>query len=102
MRAMRATLAVACLIFTAAACDHKPAPLSQQEKQTVTELTSNLKTRCVGRYLIDIPGDAWESGSAKIQSVRIDAEAMTEDAYRQEIAERDVVLKSTKSRDAYP
>jgi hypothetical protein len=99
---MRATLAVACLIFAVAACDHKPVPLSQQEKQIVTELTANLKTRCVGRYLIDMPGDAWESGSAKIQGVSIEAKAMTEDATRQEIAEREAVLKATKSRDAYP
>jgi hypothetical protein len=102
MKAMRATLVVACLIFTVAACDHRPAPLSQQEKQTVTELTANLKTRCVGRYLIDMPGDAWESGYAKIQGVRIEAKPMTEDAWRKEIARREAELKATKSRDAWP
>ena len=99
---MRATLVVACLIFTVAACDHTLAPLSQQEKQTVTELTANLKTRCVGRYLIDMPGDAWESGYAKIQGVSIEAKPMTEDAWRQDIARREVELTATKSRDAYP
>jgi|GEM_PF-1400937 len=102
MRKVRATLAAACLIFTVAACDRKPAPLSQQEKQTVTELTTNLKTRCVGRYLIDMPGDAWESGYAKIHDVSIEAKAMTQDAWRQEIAQREAALKATKSRDAYP
>ena len=102
MRKTRATLAVACLIFAVAACDDKPAPLNQQEKQIVAELTRNLKTRCVGRYLIDMPSDAWESGYTKIQGVSIEAKAMTEDAWRQEVAQREAALKATKSRDAYP
>lgn len=102
MRKIRTTLTIACLIFTLAACDHTPAPLSQQEKQIVTELTTNRKTRCVGRYLIDMPDDAWESGYAKIQGVSIEAKAMTEDAWRQEITQRETELKTTKSRDAYP
>jgi hypothetical protein len=102
MRTLRAVLAVACLIFTVAACDPKPAPLSQQEKQAVTGLTENMKTRCVGRYLIDMPGDAWESGRAKIKGVSIDAKAMTEDAWRQEVAQREAALKATTSRDVYP
>ncbi|MGS0978242.1 T6SS immunity protein Tli4 family protein [Burkholderia glumae] len=102
MRKVHATLAAACLILTVAACDHKPAPLSQQEKQIVTELTANLKTRCVGRYLIDMPAEADESGYAKIQGVSIDAKAMTEAAWRQEVAQREAALKATKSRDAYP
>jgi hypothetical protein len=102
MRTLRATLAVVCLILTVAACDRQPAALSQQEKQTVTELTANLKTRCVGRYLIDMPGDAWESSTAKIQGVSIEAKAMAEDAWRREVAQREAELKATKSRDAYP
>ncbi|NLP61015.1 T6SS immunity protein Tli4 family protein [Paraburkholderia sacchari] len=102
MRKPRATLAVACLILTIAACDHKPAPLSQQEKQIVTELTANLKTRCVGRYLVDMPEDATEYGYAKIAGVDIEAKAMTEDAWREEVAQREAALKATRSRDAYP
>ncbi|WP_147394031.1 T6SS immunity protein Tli4 family protein [Paraburkholderia sp. BL23I1N1] len=68
----------------------------------MTELTANLKTRCVGRYLINMPGDAVESGHAKIQGVSIGAKAMTEEAYRKEVAQRETVLKATKSVDAYP
>ncbi|NLP60919.1 T6SS immunity protein Tli4 family protein [Paraburkholderia sacchari] len=102
MRKTRATFAVACLILTIAACDHKPAPLSQQEKQIVTELTANLKARCVGRYLVDMPEDATEYGYAKIVGVDIEAKAMTEDAWREEVAQREAALKATRSRDAYP
>lgn len=100
MRGLRTTLAAACLIFVVTACDHKPPPLSQQEKQTVSELTATLKTRCVGRYLIDLPEDATEYGYAKIGGVDIEAKAMTEDAYRQEIAQREAVLKTVETN--YP
>ncbi|CAM2180270.1 Tle cognate immunity protein 4 C-terminal domain-containing protein [Paraburkholderia sacchari] len=102
MNRLRATLVFTCLIFTVAACDYKLAPLSQKEKQVVTELTANLKARCAGRYLIDMPEDASEYGYAKIQGVDVTAEAMTEEAYRQEIAQREATLKATKSIDAYP
>ncbi|MEM5399766.1 T6SS immunity protein Tli4 family protein [Paraburkholderia unamae] len=68
----------------------------------MTELTGNLKTRCVGRYLIDLPEDATESGYATIGGVNIETKAMTEDAYRQEVSQREAQLKGTKSIDAYP
>ncbi|CAM2189942.1 Tle cognate immunity protein 4 C-terminal domain-containing protein [Paraburkholderia sacchari] len=100
MNSVRATLAFLCLTFTVAACDYKLAPLSQKEKQVVTELTAKLKARCVGRYLIDMPEDASEYGDAKILGVDITAKAMTEEAYRQEIEQREVVLKTVK--DNYP
>lgn len=98
---MRASLA-ACLMFILAACDHQPASLTQQEKQIVTELTASLKTRCVGRYLIDMPGDAEASGYAKLQGVAFEAKAMSQDAYNQEIAQREAKLMATRSIDAYP
>lgn len=66
----------------------------------MTELTANMKTRCVGRYLIDMPGEVVESGSAKLQGVRIEAKAMTEDAWRQEITQRQTVLKTVENN--YP
>ena len=102
MNGKRAALAIACLIFTVAACDYKLPPLSQKEKQIVTELTANLKARCVGRYLIDMPEETSEYGYATVQGVDITAQAMTEDAWRQEIAQREATLKATKSIDAYP
>ncbi|WP_435374086.1 hypothetical protein [Burkholderia glumae] len=49
-----------------------------------------------------MPAEADESGYAKIQGVSIDAKAMTEAAWRQEVAQREAALKATKSRDAYP
>jgi hypothetical protein len=90
------------MLFALAACGNKPVPLTQQEEQTVNELTAHLKTRCVGRYLIDMPEGMHVSGYAKIQGVDIETKAMSRDAYQREIAKRGTELKATKSVDAYP
>ncbi|CAG4903137.1 hypothetical protein R54767_02927 [Paraburkholderia gardini] len=90
------------MLVALAACGNKPAPLTQQEKQTVNELTTNLKTRCVGRYLVDMPESMYVSGYAKIQGVDIETKAMSGDAYQREIEKREAELKATKSIDAYP
>jgi hypothetical protein len=89
------------MLVALAACGNKPAPLTQQEKQTVAELTANLKTRCVGRYLVDMPEGMQVSGYTRIQGIAIDAKAMSRDAYQREIAKREAELKATKSIDAY-
>jgi len=102
MKRICTALACTFLALPLIACDYKPPPLSAQEQQAVTELTSNLKPRCVGRYLIDMPGDVSEFGDAKFQGVFIRAKAMTEDVYHAEVAEREAHLRSTQSIDAYP
>nr|WP_274389429.1 T6SS immunity protein Tli4 family protein [Paraburkholderia tagetis] len=63
-------------------------------------MTANLKARCVGRYLIDMPEDATEYGYAKIGGVDVEAQAMSEDAYREEIAQREAKLKTVETN--YP
>ncbi|WP_228979314.1 T6SS immunity protein Tli4 family protein [Paraburkholderia gardini] len=68
----------------------------------MNELTTNLKTRCVGRYLVDMPESMYVSGYAKIQGVDIETKAMSGDAYQREIEKREAELKATKSIDAYP
>lgn len=68
----------------------------------MSQLTENLKTRCVGRYLIDMPVDALVSGGAKVQGVTIDSEAMSHEAYLQEVMNRKAELRGTKSIDPYP
>jgi hypothetical protein len=91
----------ACLLLALAACGKKPAPLTQQEKQTVDELTANLKTRCVGRYLIDMPEATYVSGYAKMHGVDIETKAMSHDAYQREITKRGAELKAAKSIFGY-
>jgi hypothetical protein len=85
-----------------ATCGNKPAPLTPQEKHTVSEMTAKMKTRCVGRYLIDMPDDASSSGFATVQGVYIEVRAMSQQQYEEEIAHREAELKATKSVDAYP
>ncbi|MEM5422745.1 T6SS immunity protein Tli4 family protein [Paraburkholderia ferrariae] len=68
----------------------------------MSELTQNLKPYCVGRYLIDMPGDVLVTGGATVQGVRIESEAMTHEAYLQEVASRKAELRGTKSIDPYP
>jgi hypothetical protein len=100
MKCQRAGLTV-CVLVALAACGNKPAPLTQQEKQTVNELTANLKTRCVGRYLVDMPEGMHVSGYAKMQGVDIEAKAMSHNAYEREIAQRETELNAIKSIHGY-
>jgi Tle cognate immunity protein 4 C-terminal domain/Tle cognate immunity protein 4 N-terminal domain len=100
MKGQRAGLTV-CVLVALAACGNKPAPLTQQEKQTVNELTANLKTRCVGRYLVDMPEGMHVSGYAKMQGVDIEAKAMSHNAYEREIAQRETELNAIKSIHGY-
>jgi hypothetical protein len=92
---------LASLLLLVAACHKNPPPLTQQEKQTVTELTANLKPRCVGRYLIDMPGDALPAGSTTIQGVTFETTPMTRDKFEQEVVAREAKLKTTKNRFGY-
>jgi len=89
------------MLVALSACGYKPAPLTQQEKETVGELTASLKTRCVGRYLVDMPADMHVSGYAIVQQINIETEAMSHDAYRQEITKREAELKAMKSIHGY-
>jgi hypothetical protein len=92
---------VVCVLVALAACGNKPAPLTQQEKRTVNELTSGFMTRCVGRYLIDMPGGMAVSGYAKMQDVDFDVKPMSQEAYRQEIVQREEQLTAIKSIHGY-
>jgi hypothetical protein len=89
------------LLLLVSACTKSPPPLTRQEKQTVTELTANLKPRCVGRYVIDVPDDALSAGWATIQGVTFDATPMTREKFEQGMAAHDAELKATRSRDGY-
>jgi hypothetical protein len=89
-------------LLVTAACARQPSPLSEQEQRTVSELNKNLTTRCVGRYLIDVPADALISGSARVQGVAIESDAMSHKAYRAEVANRKAELTKTRSVDAHP
>lgn len=98
----RKTLVGFFLLLLVAACVRQSSPLSEQEKHNVSELTKSLKTRCVGRYLLDVPTDVLIAGGATVQGVRIESEAVSREAYLQEVANRKAKLRGTKSIDAHP
>lgn len=89
-------------IFVIAACGRHPVPLTDQEKRKMSELTRNLKPQCVGRYVIDIPGDALILGGATVQGVKIESKSMSREAFRQDIAHRGDELRQSRSIDEYP
>jgi hypothetical protein len=76
--------------------------LTEQEKQTVNELTAKLTTHCVGRYQIDVPADVLVAGNAQVAGVDVDSKAMPLEEYRNEIAARQTELRDIKSADGYP
>ncbi|SAL33073.1 T6SS immunity protein Tli4 family protein [Caballeronia humi] len=98
---LRRLVQIAPLLLLIAACSKNPLPLTQPEKQTMTELTASLKTRCVGRYLIDMPSDALSTGLATIQGVTFEAIPMARTEFEEQIAARETELLATKSRDGY-
>lgn len=67
----------------------------------MTELTTALKTRCVGRYLIDMPDNVLTIGQTIVEGVRFEATPMTLNAFRSELALLEATLKIKKSTLGY-
>jgi hypothetical protein len=84
-----------------AACSKHPPPLTEQEKSTVTEITANLKSRCVGRYLIDVPDDALSRGNLTIQGVTFETKRMSVDEFAREMNAHETSLKAKKNLHGY-
>jgi hypothetical protein len=97
----RLAYAGAVVVVTAlTACQRLPQP-TPQELATVNTITSKLKTRCVGRYLIDVPADAALFGTLDVQGVSIEAKPMSLDDYRKAMNARSEELRSAKSLFGY-
>ncbi|WP_091785828.1 T6SS immunity protein Tli4 family protein [Paraburkholderia steynii] len=73
---------------------------NNQENATMNE-PNELRTQCVGRYLIDIPHSSVVFGSAKVTGVSIDSVAMSYESFRQEMTSRQATMTTTKSRFGY-
>ena len=84
-----------------AACGAKPPALTEQEKKVVMDMTSHMKPRCVGRYLIDLPANAQPIGHAKFDGVMVNAKAMTLEQFQREMRQRETELKTAKSTLGY-
>jgi len=90
------TLAALGFAICLTACHRNP-PLTLQEQEIVTELTANLTPRCVGRYVIDMPGDVLVFGDATLNGVKVEAQAMTQKDYEDAMEARSQELKSIKT-----
>jgi len=98
----RPTLVLATALTLALnACSRSLPPSTPAETTPVNALTSPLITRCVGRYLIDMPTDAAMSGALKVDGVTIEATAMSLDAYRKAISARSKALQATRAWHGY-
>ncbi|MFJ2989205.1 T6SS immunity protein Tli4 family protein [Collimonas sp. NPDC087041] len=65
-------------------------------------MTANLKTRCVGRYLIDIPADAFaDEWRTKVQGIVVEAHPMLQEKYVETIAAREKELKAKKTQPGW-
>lgn len=83
------------------ACGAKTPSLAEGEKKVVMELTMDMKSRCVGRYLIDLPVNVQPIGYARFEEVIVRAQAQTLDQFQSEMREREAALKATKSTLGY-
>ncbi|KQR83366.1 hypothetical protein ASG35_29620, partial [Burkholderia sp. Leaf177] len=80
----------------ASACG-RAAPLTEQEKKRVNEMTMDMKTRCVGRYVIDMPAVFLPAGTAKFGDASVQAQAMTLEEFNTAVEERAAKMTGTKS-----
>ncbi|WP_395062671.1 T6SS immunity protein Tli4 family protein [Paraburkholderia silvatlantica] len=98
---LRRLALIALLMVPIVACSKHPPPLNEQEKNTVSEITANLTTRCVGRYLIDVPDGALSQGSLIIQGVTFETKRMSVDEFSREMNAHEASLKARKNMHGY-
>lgn len=98
---LRQLVSIVLVMALIAGCSKHPPPLTEQEKNTMSELTSDLKPRCVGRYLIDVPDDALSTGTATIQGVTFETKRMSVDEFTREMTAYEARLKATKNTYGY-
>ncbi|MFP3501405.1 T6SS immunity protein Tli4 family protein [Burkholderia sp. SIMBA_062] len=83
------------------ACGVKTPALTEQEKKMVKEMTMDMKPRCVGRYLIDLPASAQPIGHAKFEGVMVNAKIQTLEEFEHGMIVREAELKVTKNPLGY-
>ncbi len=82
-----------CMLALVSACNREK-PMTEQEKATVHALTSELETRCMGRYLIDLPKDILTFGDSFIEGVTFEAIPASKAEFLQNISARKATLKA--------
>ena len=85
------------LILLSGLAGCQPKPLSELEQHTVTALTSQMKTQCAGRYLIDLPAEVKIYANAKLRGINVEIDEMTQDEFLAGMHQRESELNATKS-----
>lgn len=78
-----------------AACQPKVIPMTSEEARRVAALTAKMSTRCVGRYLIDMPEEFVlnSESSTEIEGVKIYVKPMVGDVFNRMLNEREKELR---------
>lgn len=78
-----------------AACQPKTKPMPLEETQRVAAATAQMITRCVGRYLIDMPASFVlnSESSTEIEGIKIKVRPMDKVAFSRMLEEREAALR---------
>jgi hypothetical protein len=91
------------VISTSLTTCHWAKPLTVKEKNVIEHLTSRMKTRCAGRYIVDLPRELLVDGNITINDVRITSSPEKDlRSFQAMLVRREFRLREKKSRDAYP
>lgn len=81
-----------------AGCQPKAIPMTLEEAQRVDRITDNVTTRCVGKYLVDMPAQfvlnsQW---SAEIGDIKVDMRPQDKRAFERSLASRKLELETER------
>ncbi|TDB40840.1 hypothetical protein C5467_24710, partial [Photorhabdus khanii subsp. guanajuatensis] len=75
--------------------------LTEKEKKVTTEMLANMQTRCIGRYLIDLPANYNNTvEAARVNDNRVETRLLYPPAFEQRIQLREDALRQMKT--SYP
>lgn len=88
--------AMAALLLTACSPSFKVSEMTPEETSRLEALTQRMATRCVGRYLIDLPEDFVlnPANPVTVEGIPIKVTPMTRSQFDQELQEREKELRS--------
>lgn len=94
-----ATIVVAALTIVWAVGEVKQRAAAQRDKEKVVNLTRNMKTLCIGRFLIDLPQETrFELRGPRIDGFDISSFDEPEADFQARVAQREAQLRATPDR----
>lgn len=97
----RIAIFVAAVVVLFLAWQNRPIWLTPKERTVANKLTEKMQTRCVGRYLIDVPSDVKSFAFTRIEDVKVEATPMSQDDFEHALRTREAVLRATESPQGY-